>query len=208
MCLPSLLIHSLDGEDDEFSLSDTLSDPSGTPEETFFRREETIDLQTQLMQLPELEQFALSLAYLQGYTIHETAVRLGYSDSAVYRILARGKKRLRDAFASNEEALPKKPIEGLVNTGIAPVHYSKSTPVAPDLASAVAQLRDPYRSVLTLAILKGYKYSQIAALRHCPLGTIKVQVSRGMRLLRAGQQSISPVTRAGTRCCLRTSTLE
>lgn len=52
------------------------------------------------------------------------------------------------------------------------------------LLQALAELGEPYRSTLTLRFLQRMKLSEVAEIKSAPLGTIKAQVARGLRLLR------------------------
>ena len=63
----------------------------------------------------------------------------------------------------------------------------------PEGAAAIAHLPERYRSVLTLALVERRKYTQIAAMRGCSVGTIKGQVARGKRLLQVRQGSSEPL---------------
>jgi RNA polymerase sigma-70 factor (ECF subfamily) len=50
--------------------------------------------------------------------------------------------------------------------------------------SAIAQLHDCYRQVLTLHDVQGHSYSEIAELLNCPLGTVRSRLHRGRALVR------------------------
>ncbi len=54
-----------------------------------------------------------------------------------------------------------------------------------DVATAVAELPDDFRTVVILCDIEGLTYEEIAEFVDCPLGTVRSRLHRGRRLLRA-----------------------
>lgn len=55
---------------------------------------------------------------------------------------------------------------------------------------AVARLEEPYRTALTLRYLEGLDYDAMASVLELNVNTLKSQVARGLRLVRASLESI------------------
>jgi RNA polymerase sigma-70 factor, ECF subfamily len=180
---------------EDVSFFDALADLGPTPEESVLGQEQIHDLYERIEQLPEVQRNVLWFVSFRGMTPKKTSETLGLSEYTVYRHLRDAKKHLRmdllsyaesDEEPSSTSLTEQEPAstESQINT----LNERKSVSGPPQLASAIALLAEPYRSVLTLAMLERYKYTQIAALRGCSVGTIKGQVSRGRRLLRSVQR--------------------
>jgi RNA polymerase sigma-70 factor (ECF subfamily) len=54
-----------------------------------------------------------------------------------------------------------------------------------DVAAAIAELPDDFRTVVILCDIEGLTYEEIAEFVDCPLGTVRSRLHRGRRLLRA-----------------------
>jgi len=54
-----------------------------------------------------------------------------------------------------------------------------------DVASAVAELPEDFRTVVILCDIEGLTYEEIAEFVDCPLGTVRSRLHRGRKLLRA-----------------------
>jgi RNA polymerase sigma-70 factor (ECF subfamily) len=54
-----------------------------------------------------------------------------------------------------------------------------------DVASAVAELPEDFRTVVILCDIEGLTYEEIADFVDCPLGTVRSRLHRGRKLLRA-----------------------
>jgi RNA polymerase sigma factor (sigma-70 family) len=184
-------------DDEGHSLLDSLPDSSLSMEEVLLNREQILNLREQIELLPGRERVVLYYTYFDNRPLTEIAAIVGVSRSAISRTLSRAKNHLRKNLFLKElkerrgSAFFKEFTEPEQNSADSDswfFDHGKLIPAVPELASQIAQLRDPYRSVLTLAMLERRKYAQIAALRGCPLGTIKVQISRGIHLLHSVQQ--------------------
>lgn len=53
-----------------------------------------------------------------------------------------------------------------------------------DVATAIAELPDDFRTVVILCDIEGLTYEEIAEFVDCPLGTVRSRLHRGRRLLR------------------------
>jgi len=58
------------------------------------------------------------------------------------------------------------------------------------LESAVAELNEPYRSIVVMREIQGLAYVEIAAAMNMPLGTIKVYLHRARRRLRESMRGV------------------
>lgn len=54
-----------------------------------------------------------------------------------------------------------------------------------DVAQAIADLPDDFRTVVILCDIEGLTYEEIAAFVDCPLGTVRSRLHRGRKMLRA-----------------------
>jgi len=54
-----------------------------------------------------------------------------------------------------------------------------------DVAKAIADLPDDFRTVIILCDIEGLTYEEIAVFVDCPLGTVRSRLHRGRRMLRA-----------------------
>lgn len=82
-------------------------------------------------------------------------------------------------------------------TEVAAQEVVYDTEEAQQLASAMAALPANYRTVLHLHYFEGLTAEEIGKLQHCPAGTVRMQLTRGRRLLRAqmegGAQDVGTV---------------
>ena len=53
-----------------------------------------------------------------------------------------------------------------------------------DVAQAIADLPDDFRTVVILCDIEGLTYEEIAAFVDCPLGTVRSRLHRGRKMLR------------------------
>jgi RNA polymerase sigma-70 factor, ECF subfamily len=78
------------------------------------------------------------------------------------------------------------PVEQVIlETKTSPVYLKENNT---DLLEAIKGLDDKYKTVLILRYFKDYSIKQIAEFLHCPEGTVKTNIHRGMDLLRVKLQ--------------------
>ena len=69
-----------------------------------------------------------------------------------------------------------------------------------ELGTLVTRLPDRYRAAVILRHIEGLSYDEVAAVLDQPVGTVKSNVHRGVRLLRAAlEHEVTPVGRGGSR---------
>ncbi len=93
------------GKGREVALDEALEPSGGELEPKLEAISDWQDLQHALAELPINQRSALVLRYLHGYSNQDTGVVLGVVERAVESLLARGRRRLREAQARKQEAL-------------------------------------------------------------------------------------------------------
>ena len=68
--------------------------------------------------------------------------------------------------------------------GRSPSEITESTMMMEDIQNAVDKLEDPYRSIVILREMQGFKYEEISDALELPLSTVKVYLHRARKKLR------------------------
>ena len=74
--------------------------------------------------------------------------------------------------------------ERMWSTAPSPDTRIESAEFQQHLRAALAEVREPYRSIVVLREIEDLKYEEIAAALELPLNTVKVYLHRGRRMLR------------------------
>lgn len=79
---------------------------------------------------------------------------------------------------------PAEVLEDHAAHGPSPERLASSSELGRRLRDAVAELGEPYRSVILMREVQEMKYQEIALALEIPLNTVKIQIHRARRLLR------------------------
>jgi RNA polymerase sigma-70 factor, ECF subfamily len=83
-------------------LADQAATLQPSPSQQAMRAENLLRLAAALWKLPEAQRDTIILHHLQGWTISQTAERLGKTDAAIAGLLHRGLRELREILGSRE----------------------------------------------------------------------------------------------------------
>jgi RNA polymerase sigma-70 factor (ECF subfamily) len=73
-----------------------------------------------------------------------------------------------------------------------PPQVAETADLLERVTRAVAGLAEPYREVIVLRFQHGLKFEQVARIVDAPVGTVKVQAARGLKLLRERLGRLEP----------------
>lgn len=93
-------------------------------------------------------------------------------------------RRRRSQHAAFGIESPSEVLEDHAAQGPSPERLATSAELGRRLRAAVADLGEPYRSVIVMREVQEMKYQEIADALEIPLNTVKIQIHRARRMLR------------------------
>lgn len=109
-------------------------------------------------------------------------------------------RKRRTAKAHFGEATSPEVLDWTPDGAPSPEARAHGTTLAAQLRQVVAALDEPYRSCIVLREIQDLKYQEISDTLEMPLGTVKVNIHRGRRMLRERMKEVlghDPATAVG-----------
>lgn len=125
---------------------------------------------------------AVYLHYVQKRSYPQMAAELNLPEGTVKSLVCRGMKMLQKYREQGDVE------QGLVGE---PGREMESAEDIADMAAQIEHVTEPYRTALHLHCVRNLSYPQMAAELNLPEGTVKSQISRGKKILRAQSMQAS-----------------